>query len=149
MTSLALGLTRATGPMMSVGTVSLPSAIDRTMAASSGFSQMLRRFVGTPGFLENPTEPLEERTAGPPEDLDGLDPAVCGVCGCHNGLVVRERPDKAAHRRPSGDEGERRRSGSHPQTARQHRCEPERDTQKTAPAVATINFVLFATTGGP
>lgn len=43
-----LGLTRAAGPMITVGTVSLPSAIDRTIAASSGCSQMFRRFVAIP-----------------------------------------------------------------------------------------------------
>jgi hypothetical protein len=52
---------------------------DRTMAASSGFSSMLRRFVETPASFEYPTEPLEERAATSPEDLDGLDPAVDGV----------------------------------------------------------------------
>ena len=35
-----LGFTIATGPTMTVGTVSLPSAIDRTMAASSALAQM-------------------------------------------------------------------------------------------------------------
>ncbi len=41
MTCFADGLTSATAPTVTVGTVSFPSAIDRTLALAPGFSQML------------------------------------------------------------------------------------------------------------
>lgn len=47
MTSLGLGLTMAISPTTTVGTVSLPSAIERTTAAASGSVQMFTSRVGS------------------------------------------------------------------------------------------------------
>ena len=64
---------------------------------------------GDTSSVEGPTEPLDQRSAGPPEDLDGLDPADDGVSGRNDGLVVRERRDRPAQDRDGGDDAEHRR----------------------------------------
>jgi hypothetical protein len=48
MTSSADGFTIETSPTVTVGTVSFPRATERTNAASSGLSQMLRISYSTP-----------------------------------------------------------------------------------------------------
>ena len=49
---------------------------------------------GDSGGVEALTEPVTEWSTGPPEHLDGLDPAVGSMVGRNDGVAVYHPPDR-------------------------------------------------------